>query len=67
MANKPTSFLLQTFEDNFDELLALHTNLGWRVAGVMRKPNELRPERGDAIFINLEWPADLGEPVRPDL
>lgn len=58
-------FLVQTFEDNHDKVTKKYTDLGWNIIGLMRQTNNVRPERGDVIFVSLEWPDHLGEPVHP--
>jgi hypothetical protein len=59
------TLLLQTFETDCDEKIKPYLDLGWIVSGTMRKPNELRPEKGDFIFVQLNWPDYLGGPVHP--
>lgn len=58
-------FLLQTFESNQDTMVKPYLDLGWTIIGTMRKPNDLRPEKGDFIFVNLQWPNDSADPVYP--
>lgn len=65
MSKEQKLFMLQTFETNQDTMVKPYLDLGWTIIGAMRKPNDLRPEKGDFIFVNLQWPDDSTDPVYP--